>query len=41
MLHPLSPFITEYLYVTCFKRKKSILLESWPKLDENLVNSEV
>jgi isoleucyl-tRNA synthetase len=41
MLHPLSPFITEYLYVTCFKRKKSILLESWPKLDEKLVNSEV
>jgi isoleucyl-tRNA synthetase len=41
MLHPLSPFITEYLYVTCFNRKKSILLESWPKLDEKLVNSEV
>jgi isoleucyl-tRNA synthetase len=41
MLHPLSPFITEYLYSTCFKRKKSILLESWPKRDEKLVNSEV
>ncbi|HEX6282120.1 MAG TPA: isoleucine--tRNA ligase [Nitrososphaera sp.] len=41
MLHPLSPFITEYLYVTCFNRKKSILLESWPKRDEKLVNSEV
>jgi isoleucyl-tRNA synthetase len=41
MLHPLSPFITEYLYVTCFNRKKSILLESWPKLDEKLVNSEI
>jgi isoleucyl-tRNA synthetase len=41
MLHPLSPFITEYLYVTCFKRKKSILLESWPKWDENLVSAEV
>jgi isoleucyl-tRNA synthetase len=41
MLHPLSPFITEYLYVTCFKRKKSILLESWPKWDENLVSDEV
>jgi isoleucyl-tRNA synthetase len=41
MLHPLSPFITEYLYVTCFNKKKSILLESWPKRDEKLVNSEV
>ena len=39
MLHPLSPFITEYLYITCFNREKSILLESWPKLDEKLVNS--
>src|SRR5688500_12136271 len=34
MLHPLSPFITEYLYVTCFNRKESILLESWPKREE-------
>ena len=41
MLHPLSPFITEYLYVTCFNKKKSILLESWPKRDEKLVNSGV
>jgi isoleucyl-tRNA synthetase len=41
MLHPLSPFITEYLYVACFNRKKSILLESWPKQNEKLVNSEV
>lgn len=41
MLHPLCPFITEYLYVTCFNRKKSILLESWPKWDEKLVNSEI
>jgi isoleucyl-tRNA synthetase len=41
MLHPLSPFITDYLYVTCFNRKKSVLLESWPRLDEKLVNSKV
>ena len=41
MLHPLSPFITEYLYVTCFDRKKSILLESWPQRDARLVNSKV
>jgi isoleucyl-tRNA synthetase len=41
MLHPLSPFITEYLYVTCFNMKKSILLETWPRRNEKLVNSEV
>jgi isoleucyl-tRNA synthetase len=41
ILHPLSPFITEYLYFTCFHRKKSILLETWPKHDEKLVNSQV
>jgi isoleucyl-tRNA synthetase len=41
MLHPLSPFITEYLYLTCFNRKKSILLESWPKRDEKLINAKV
>ena len=39
MLHPLVPFITEYLYLACFGRKKSILLESWPRYDEKLVNS--
>jgi isoleucyl-tRNA synthetase len=41
MLHPLSPFITEYLYLTCFGTKKSILLENWPKHSEKLVNSTV
>ena len=38
MLHPLSPFITEYLHNTCFSKEKSILLESWPKPDEKLVS---
>jgi isoleucyl-tRNA synthetase len=41
MLHPLSPFITDYLYLTCFASKKSILLEDWPKYDSELVNTEV
>jgi isoleucyl-tRNA synthetase len=41
LLHPLSPFITDYLYLTCFASKKSILLENWPKYDRNLVNTEV
>jgi isoleucyl-tRNA synthetase len=41
MLHPPSPFITEYLYLTCFGKKKSILLESWPQRDDKFVNAKV
>jgi isoleucyl-tRNA synthetase len=41
MLHPLSPFITEYLYLTCFGKKSSILLASWPQRDEKLVNEKI
>ena len=33
MLHPLSPFVSDYLYLTCFGRKRSVLLESWPAAD--------
>ena len=41
MLHPLSPFVTDYLYLTCFTNKKSILLENWPKYDSSFVNTEL
>jgi len=41
LLHPLAPFITEYLYQKCFKEKESIILENWPKFDEYLVNWNV
>ncbi len=41
MLHPLSPFISDYLYLSCFGRKKSVLLETWPVRDEKLVNVKV
>jgi isoleucyl-tRNA synthetase len=42
MLHPLSPFTTEYLYLTCFGgKKKSVLLASWPQRDDKLVNAKV
>ncbi|MEM4311254.1 MAG: isoleucine--tRNA ligase [Nitrososphaerales archaeon] len=35
LLHPISPFITEYLYQASFKDKKiSILLDSMPEADE-------
>ncbi len=41
LLHPLAPFITEYLYQKCFREKESIILENWPKYDEHLVNGNV
>jgi isoleucyl-tRNA synthetase len=30
MLHPISPFVTEYLYQMCFKEKESVMFEKWP-----------
>ncbi|MDQ3884236.1 MAG: class I tRNA ligase family protein, partial [Thermoproteota archaeon] len=41
MLHPISPFISEFLYVSCFDRKKSILLETWPQPEKKLANPTV
>ena len=41
MLHPLSPFVTEYLYLACFTAKKSVLLENWPTYQNRLVNNEI
>jgi isoleucyl-tRNA synthetase len=43
MLHPYSPFITEYLYLRCFPylKKSSILLEHWPKYEGQLVNTMI
>ncbi len=41
LIHPFSPFTSEYLYTTTFGDKKSILLESWPKSTPALVNESV
>lgn len=41
MLHPLSPFVSEYLYQACFGARKSVLLESWPARDGRLANEKV
>jgi isoleucyl-tRNA synthetase len=48
ILHPVSPFITEYLYLTCFTKIKnlreswsprsSILLGQWPELEASLID---
>jgi isoleucyl-tRNA synthetase len=42
MLHPLSPFISDYMYLSCLVgRKKSVLFETWPVRDERLANTKV
>ena len=41
LIHPFSPFTSEYLYTTIFGDKKSILLESWPKSAPALVNESI
>jgi isoleucyl-tRNA synthetase len=40
MLHPLSPYISDFLYLACFPDKKSILLEDWPIYNEKLINKQ-
>jgi isoleucyl-tRNA synthetase len=41
MLHPLSPYLSDYLYVICFPDRKSILLEDWPISDTSFVDIQV
>jgi isoleucyl-tRNA synthetase len=41
MLHPISPFTTEYLFLVCFATAKSIMLENWPKHNDKLVNKDI
>ena len=41
LIHPFSPFTSEYLYTTTFGNKESILLETWPKSTPALVNDSV
>jgi isoleucyl-tRNA synthetase len=41
MLHPLSPYLSDYLYVICFSDRKSILLEDWPVSNASIVNIQV
>ncbi len=41
LLHPVCPFITDYLYLTCFNYKESILLEEWPTREETFVDKNI
>ena len=41
LLHPFSPFITEYLYLATYGDKKSILLENWPSPEKSLIDDNL
>jgi isoleucyl-tRNA synthetase len=51
ILHPVSPFVTEYLYLNCFSKiknlkeidssKDSILLSTWPELENSLIDQDL
>jgi isoleucyl-tRNA synthetase len=51
ILHPVSPFLTEYLYLNCFSKiknlkeidssKDSILLSTWPELENSLIDQDL
>ena len=36
LLHPISPFISDYLYLACFKKHATILHEIWPQINNKL-----
>jgi isoleucyl-tRNA synthetase len=41
LMHPFSPFTSEYLYLYTFKKMQSVLLESWPVPDQKLINNKI
>lgn len=41
LLHPISPYITDYLYLSSFRKKQSVLMEEWPQVQEKFVNRNV
>ena len=41
LIHPVSPFTSEYLYATVFGDKENILLETWPKVDDALIDEKI
>ena len=43
LLHPVTPYITEYLHQTCFAdiEKKSILAKDWPKSNIKIKDKEI
>ena len=41
MIHPFSPYTSDYLYLSCFSDRKSVLLEAWPARNKALIDIKV
>jgi isoleucyl-tRNA synthetase len=41
MIHPISPYISDYLYLSCFSGRKSVLLEVWPARNKALIDKKI
>ena len=41
MIHPFSPYTSDYLYLSCFSDRKSVLLEAWPARNKALIDKEI
>ena len=41
LIHPFSPFTSEYLYLSIFGDKETILLEKWPENDQSLTDKKI
>ncbi len=41
IIHPMCPFTSEYLYLSTFGKKDSILLESWPMANDSMENETI
>lgn len=41
MIHPFSPYISDYLYLSCFSDRKSVLLEAWPARNKALIDKRI
>lgn len=41
MIHPFSPYTSDYLYLSCFSDRKSILLEAWPARNKALIDIKI
>lgn len=40
MLHPITPFITDYIYLKIFEKEDSILKSSWPEMDDFIFDDD-
>ena len=41
MIHPFSPYTSDYLYLSCFSDRKSVLLEAWPARNKALIDIKI